>query len=150
MSSWTTGQAPAFAWPRTSTTPSPRWQLLSTPCASSPDVRRTFPANQATDGSGTMTIRRIAVLGAGTMGHGIAHASISAGFETSLYDVAAPSLERAGAAIRNVVAHGVQLRKLKTGDAASMLEKLSATTSLGDALDGADFVIEAAPEQIDV
>jgi 3-hydroxybutyryl-CoA dehydrogenase len=97
-----------------------------------------------------MTIRRIAVLGAGTMGHGIAHASITAGFDTSLYDVAAPSLERAEAAIRDVVAQGVQLRKAKAGDASSMLKKLSTTTSLGEALDGADFVIEAAPEQIDL
>jgi 3-hydroxybutyryl-CoA dehydrogenase len=97
-----------------------------------------------------MTIRRIAVLGAGTMGHGIAHASLAAGFETSLYDVSAGALKRGGMAIRDVVARGVDLGKTTAADAEGMLMRLSATSSLADALDGADFVIEAAPEQIEL
>ena len=97
-----------------------------------------------------MNIRRIAVLGAGTMGHGIAHAAIAAGYETSLYDVAAPALDKGQAAIEAVISKGVELGKVAAGDAAAMRARLSTTTDLASALDGADFVIEAAPERIDL
>jgi 3-hydroxybutyryl-CoA dehydrogenase len=97
-----------------------------------------------------MNIRRIAVLGAGTMGHGIAHAAIAAGYETSLYDVAPPALEKGQAAIESVISKGVELGKVAAGDAAAMRARLSTTTDLASALDGADFVIEAAPERIDL
>ena len=54
-----------------------------------------------------MTIRRMAVLGAGTMGHGIAHAAIAAGYETRLYDVAAAALDKGQAAVDAVIGKGV-------------------------------------------
>ncbi len=77
-----------------------------------------------------MNIRRIAVLGAGTMGHGIAHAAIAAGYETSLYDVAAPALDKGQAAIEAVINKGVELGKVAAGDAAAMRARLSTTTDL--------------------
>ena len=84
------------------------------------------------------------------MGHGIAHAAIAAGYETSLYDVAAPALDKGQAAIEAVISKGVELGKVAAGDAAAMRARLSTTTDLASALDGADFVIEAAPERIDL
>jgi 3-hydroxybutyryl-CoA dehydrogenase len=94
--------------------------------------------------------RRIAVLGAGTMGHGIAHAALAAGFETRLFDVAVPCLDRGRAAIEAIVAKGVGLGKVSAGDANGILGRLQTTADLAAALAGADFIIEAAPERIDL
>jgi 3-hydroxybutyryl-CoA dehydrogenase len=97
-----------------------------------------------------MNITRIAVLGAGTMGHGIAHASLAAGFVTTLYDVSPESISTGRAAIENIVAKGVELGKLTAGDADAVLQRLSTTTTLAEALGDAGFVIEAAPERLDL
>jgi 3-hydroxybutyryl-CoA dehydrogenase len=95
-------------------------------------------------------IRQIAVLGAGTMGHGIAHAAIAAGYHTHLFDVSEAALAKGRDAIVGIVRKGVELGKVSTGDADSMLGRLSLTSDLAQALRGADLVIEAAPERIDL
>jgi 3-hydroxybutyryl-CoA dehydrogenase len=95
-------------------------------------------------------IRRIAVLGAGTMGHGIAHAAVSAGYDTRLFDVAAPSLEKGRLAIEGIVAKGVEIGKVSPSDADAILARLELTTELGEAVGDADLVIEAAPERMDL
>jgi 3-hydroxybutyryl-CoA dehydrogenase len=97
-----------------------------------------------------VTIERLAVIGAGTMGHGIAHAAIQGGFDTCLFDVAATALEKGRLSISGIVAKGVELGKVSAGDAETMLGRLAATTDLAQALTDADFVIEAAPERIDL
>lgn len=97
-----------------------------------------------------MTIRRIAVLGAGIMGHGIAHAALAGGYDTRLFDVSVASLEKGRAAIGGIVRKGVELGKVAAADADAMLGRLSTTSTLAEALDGADVVIEAAPERIDL
>jgi 3-hydroxybutyryl-CoA dehydrogenase len=97
-----------------------------------------------------MSASRIAVLGAGTMGHGIAHAAIAAGFDTVLYDVSSESLEKGRAAIEAIVSKGVELGKVVATDADAILRRLSTTTTLRDALGDVGFVIEAAPEAIDL
>jgi len=96
------------------------------------------------------TIRTIAVLGAGTMGHGIAHAAMAAGFDTRLYDVAEDAVERGVAGIEQIVGKSVELGKASVTEADAMRRRLSHTTDLTGALAGADFVIEASPERIDV
>jgi 3-hydroxybutyryl-CoA dehydrogenase len=96
------------------------------------------------------TIARVAVLGAGTMGHGIAHAAIAAGYDTRLFDVAAPAVDRGRAAIEAIVARGVELGKASAADASAMLARLSTTTTLAEAVGEADLVIEAAPERVDL
>ena len=95
-------------------------------------------------------IRRIAVLGAGTMGRGIAHAAIAAGYDTCLFDIAQPALDAARAAIDAIVAKGIELGKVSAADGAQSMRRLVTTTELQSALDAADFVIEAAPERIDL
>src|SRR5688500_1269914 len=97
-----------------------------------------------------MNIRQIAVLGAGTMGHGIAHAAIAAGYETHLFDVSFPTRRSSELAIEGIVRKGVEIGKVSSGDADAMLRRLSATGDLAQALGGADLVIEAAPERIDL
>ena len=95
-------------------------------------------------------IARVTVLGAGTMGHGIAHAAIAAGYDTSLYDVAEPALAKARAAVEKIVGKGVQLGKVAAPDGDAMLRRLAATANLEHALGEADFIIEAAPERVDL
>lgn len=97
-----------------------------------------------------MTVRRLAVLGAGTMGHGIAHAALVAGYETALCDVSQPALDRGRAAIEAIAAKGVEIGRMGVDEARSMLARLRSTTSVAEAVAGMDFVIEAAPERIDV
>lgn len=95
-------------------------------------------------------VARVAVLGAGTMGHGIAHAAIAAGYPTRLFDVAAPAVDRGRAAIEAIVAKGVELGKATPAEASAMLGRLSSTTTLAEAVGDADLVIEAAPERVDL
>jgi 3-hydroxybutyryl-CoA dehydrogenase len=97
-----------------------------------------------------MKIRQIAVLGAGTMGHGIAHAAIAGGFETRMYDVSDASLQKGLAAIDGIIRKGVELGKLASADGDAMRRRLMTTSNIADALNGADLVIEAAPEKIDL
>ncbi len=97
-----------------------------------------------------MNIRRIAVLGAGTMGHGIAHAAATAGFETAMYDVSRGAVEKGRQRIEDILKKGVELGKVVSADADAALARLTISDSLPDTLSGADFVIEAAPEKMDL
>jgi 3-hydroxybutyryl-CoA dehydrogenase len=95
-------------------------------------------------------IRTIAVLGAGTMGHGIAHAAIAGGYQTRMYDVNDAAVAKGSAAIEAIVRKSVDLGKATGSEAEAMRRRLTATSSLAEALQDADFVIEAAPEKIDL
>jgi 3-hydroxybutyryl-CoA dehydrogenase len=97
-----------------------------------------------------MNLSRIAVIGAGTMGHGIAHAAIAGGYDTAMFDVSSASLEKGRAAIEGIVSKGVELAKVTVADADGMLRRLVTTGNLQDAVGDADMVIEAAPERIDL
>ena len=94
--------------------------------------------------------RRIAVLGAGTMGHGIAHAAMAGGFDTRLFDVLPDALQQAVAAIEGIVAKAIELGKCDTAEGQMVLARLRTFDRLEPALDGIDFVIEAVPEQMDL
>jgi 3-hydroxybutyryl-CoA dehydrogenase len=95
-------------------------------------------------------MKTIAVLGAGTMGHGIAHAAMAAGYDTVLYDVNQAAVDKGKAAIDAVIRKSVELGKLAQGDADATSSRLRVTTSVADAVKNADVVIEAAPEKIDL
>jgi 3-hydroxybutyryl-CoA dehydrogenase len=97
-----------------------------------------------------MAIRTVAVLGAGTMGHGIAHAAIAAGYDTRLFDVSTQALDTARAAIDAIVNKGVELGKTTSADAEAMHRRLETSADLAATLTDADLVIEAAPERIDL
>ena len=84
------------------------------------------------------------------MGHGIAHAAIAAGYDTRMYDVSEAAVAKGRGAIEQIVKKGVELGKVAAGDADAMLKRLRPTSSLEDALADAPFVIEAAPERIDL
>jgi 3-hydroxybutyryl-CoA dehydrogenase len=97
-----------------------------------------------------MTVRTIAVLGAGTMGHGIAHAAAASGFETRLYDVAGEQLAKARGVVQGILKKTVELGKGSAADADAAFGRLTTSSDLAATLDGIDFVIEAAPERIDL
>ena len=97
-----------------------------------------------------MDVKTVAVLGAGTMGHGIAHAAMAAGFDTVLYDVSQAQLDKGRAAIVAVIQKGVDLGKVSADDALAMRGRLRLATVVAEAVREADIVIEAAPEKIDL
>ena len=84
------------------------------------------------------------------MGHGIAHAAIAAGYETTLYDVTELALELGVASIQKVIGRTVELGKLPAEGAAALVARLSPTRELAAAVRRADMVIEAVPEKIDL
>ncbi len=97
-----------------------------------------------------MVIRRIAVLGAGTMGHGIAHAAAAAGYDTVMFDVSPDAVERGRRAIEEIVRGSVERGKIAAHDASTILGRLGTATDLAQAVADADFIVEAAPERIDL
>ncbi|MDH3523008.1 MAG: 3-hydroxyacyl-CoA dehydrogenase NAD-binding domain-containing protein [Acidobacteriota bacterium] len=95
-------------------------------------------------------IRQLAVLGAGTMGLGIAHVSALAGYETRLFDVAPEALRKAEAQIHRNLDRGVEKGKVDADAAARAKERLAFGVDLAAAVAAADLVIEAVPESIDL
>ena len=93
-------------------------------------------------------IERIAVLGAGIMGRGIAYVSALGGYRTVLQDTSEPALEKAGAEISALLEKGVATGKVKGEDAVAAQKRLSTCQRLEDAVRDADLVIEAVPEDI--
>ncbi|MGI8732607.1 MAG: 3-hydroxyacyl-CoA dehydrogenase family protein [Pyrinomonadaceae bacterium] len=93
------------------------------------------------------TIATIAVIGAGTMGHGIAQVAAAAGYRVILRDLDRESLARGIRAIERNLAKGMQLGKLTEEDREQTLENIHGTTQL-DQVASADLIIEAAPEQL--
>jgi 3-hydroxybutyryl-CoA dehydrogenase len=100
-------------------------------------------------GSGSQTIETIAVIGAGTMGHGIAQVAAAAGFRVLLNDVDRESLARGVAAIEGNLAKGIQRGKLTDEDRERTLQQIHGTTNL-EACAAGDLIIEAAPEKLEL
>lgn len=96
------------------------------------------------------TIHRLAVIGAGTMGRGIAYASCLAGFATKLYDVADKILTQASAALLADFRKAVDKKIISDEAAAKSFARLQTTTDLAAAAQDAEFIIEAIPERIDL
>ncbi len=90
----------------------------------------------------------VTVIGAGTMGHGIAQVTALAGFQARLYDVDAGARSHALARVEANLDKGVELGKLEAAARNAALENLRATGDAADAADGADLVIEAVPEDL--
>lgn len=96
------------------------------------------------------TMKVAAVLGAGTMGHGIAHVLAASGLETRLFDVAAAPLEKGLASVRANFDKGVEKGKVTAADRDAALARLRGSTSLDEAIAGCDVVVEAVPEKLEL
>jgi 3-hydroxybutyryl-CoA dehydrogenase len=90
-------------------------------------------------------VKRAAVVGAGTMGNGIAHVFAQHGWQVSLIDSAAPALEKATATIRGNLERQVKKGTLPAGAPAEVFGRIVTGTSL-DAAAKAEIVVEAASE----
>lgn len=91
-------------------------------------------------------INHIFVVGAGTMGHGIAQTAAVSGYQTTLMDVDQNALDRGMAAIEKSVKKLLEKEKISPGEKDAALG-ISTTTVL-DPVEGADLVIEAVPEKL--
>jgi len=94
-------------------------------------------------------IQSVAVVGAGTMGSGIAHVFARSGFSVSLCDVEQRFLDRALASIRTNLGREAAKGKLPQSEVEPTLARITPVTSM-DALAGADLAVEAAPERFDL
>jgi 3-hydroxybutyryl-CoA dehydrogenase len=94
-------------------------------------------------------IKTIAVIGAGIMGRGIAHAAALGGYRTILEDILPASLRRAEGEIRSNLDKAVELGKVAKPDADAAFSRIEYAGSVEDAVRQADLVIEAVPEEIE-
>jgi 3-hydroxybutyryl-CoA dehydrogenase len=92
----------------------------------------------------------ITVLGAGTMGHGIAQVCAAAGYTTRLFDVRRELVDAGLAKVAQNLEVGVQKGKVTAEQKAAALALLSGEADLAAAVRGADLVIEAVPEKIEL
>ncbi len=97
-----------------------------------------------------MTVRTIAVLGAGLMGRGIAYVSAAGGYETRLQDTSRTALEKASTDFDATLEKGIAMGKVAESDATSIRGSFHTCFEIEDAVRGADLVIEAVPENIDL
>lgn len=97
-----------------------------------------------------MEIGQITVIGAGTMGHGIAQVAAQAGFQTIMYDVSEDAVQAGLAKIRANLDKGVEKGKVSAADRDAALGLLSVSSDIEPAAATADMVIEAAPERIEI
>lgn len=92
----------------------------------------------------------VAVLGAGTMGHGIAHVAALGGFETRLHDTDPEALARARDQVIGGLDRGVELGKVEPAAREAALTRLHTVSGLAEAVTGADLVVEAVPEDVEL
>ncbi len=95
-------------------------------------------------------VRTIAVIGAGTMGHGIAHVSAQMGATVRIYDALDGAARSAVDKIAKNLAKGVELGKVSAADRDATLARISTRDALDEAVTGVDCVIEAIPERIEL
>jgi 3-hydroxybutyryl-CoA dehydrogenase len=95
-------------------------------------------------------MRTVAVLGAGVMGAGIAHACVTAGWPTALYDADPDACARGLARVREMLEGGVARGKLEPASAEAAAGRVRAAGSIREACRGADLAIEAVVEDAGV
>ena len=94
--------------------------------------------------------QKVAVIGAGTMGNGIAHVFAQSGHQVSLIDVNAAALTRAQATIERNLDRLVSKERISADDKAATLSRLTTSTEMHGAVADADLVVEAATERLDL
>ena len=103
-----------------------------------------FPADHPT----LVTKRRVAVIGAGTMGSGIAQVCAQTGWETRLFDAFPESLERGMVNIEDFWDRGISKGKTTPQQKEEWFSNLNATSEMSEAVRDSDIVIEAVPEKM--
>jgi len=96
-----------------------------------------------------MTIKTVGIIGAGTMGNGIAHIFSKGGFNVVLCDVQQPLLDKAIATIGKNMDREVAKQKLTAAESVAAIKRIK-TTIERNALAACDFIVEAATEKFDI
>ncbi len=91
-------------------------------------------------------MKNIAVIGAGTMGNGIAHVFAQFGYDVSLIDISEKSLEKGMQTIEKNLDRMVKKEKISNDDKSATLGRLKTFSSISDGVKDADLVVEAATE----
>jgi 3-hydroxybutyryl-CoA dehydrogenase len=97
-----------------------------------------------------LEIKKVAVIGAGTMGSGIAYLCAWKGFEVKVCEVNEGLLKKGLARIREYIVSGVSRGKMSPKDAETVMNKVKGTTDLAEAAKDVDLVIEAVFEDINI
>lgn len=95
-------------------------------------------------------MKNVAVIGAGTMGNGIAHTFAQFGYTVSLIDIAQASLDKGVATITKNLDRQVAKGSITEADKAATLANITTFTSMEDGVKGVELVVEAATENIDL
>jgi 3-hydroxybutyryl-CoA dehydrogenase len=95
-------------------------------------------------------MKNITVIGAGTMGNGIAHTFAQKDFKVNLVDISADALERAISTIAKNLDRMVKKEKITEADKANTLANITTYTDMNAGVKGVDLVVEAATENIDL
>ncbi|MHB8541386.1 MAG: 3-hydroxyacyl-CoA dehydrogenase family protein [Candidatus Acidiferrales bacterium] len=96
-----------------------------------------------------MEIRTVAIIGAGTMGRGIAYCSALAGYQTILEDVSESTREQSLEYIRGAFDEGIARGKATEEQKQQSLARITTANSVQDACRHADLIIEAVPEEME-
>ena len=97
-----------------------------------------------------MQIKTIAIIGAGTMGRGIAYASALGGYTTVLEEVSDSMLSEALSWIRESLDEGVQRGKLEATARDAALARITTSQVVDEAIRDAELIIEAVPEELEM
>ena len=95
-------------------------------------------------------MKNIAVIGAGTMGNGIAHVFAQCGYQVNLIDVSTQALEKGLATISKNLERQVSKEKISKDDKQNALNNITLVSDIKDGVSNVDLVVEAATENIDL
>ena len=95
-------------------------------------------------------MKKIAVIGAGTMGNGIAHVFAQSGFETALVDISQSALDKALATIQKNLDRLIKKERISEDDKNATVNRITPFTSIKKGIENADLIIEAATENEEI
>jgi 3-hydroxybutyryl-CoA dehydrogenase len=95
-------------------------------------------------------IKKVCVIGIGVMGRGIAQVCAQAGYDTSVVGKSDETLEKKMSDIKNSLSRAIKRGKITQAAMDKIMERITGTARLEEGAKGADFVIEAVPERLDV
>ncbi len=95
-------------------------------------------------------MKNIAVIGAGTMGNGIAHTFAQKGFKVNLIDISTEALERGLGTIAKNLDRMIAKEKISESDKERTLDNITSITNLSKGVQNADLIVEAATENVDL
>ncbi|MDP4219878.1 MAG: 3-hydroxybutyryl-CoA dehydrogenase [Bacteroidota bacterium] len=97
-----------------------------------------------------MSIQKVTVIGAGTMGNGIAHVFAQSGFDVTLVDIKQEFLDKALETIKGNLARQVKKGSLTEADSSATVARIKTSVAMDEAAKGSDFIVEAATENYEL